>query len=168
MARPIEWFHRLPQIVALLERPDQPALFNRQAVQALFGVERRNAHYLLKRFGATRLGNALIIERGQLSAALKSLLEQDDIGWQLRRHEQVRAVLAERRAVLQLSRISLPEPASGRPTELPPSIRLEPGHLSIDFSNAVDLLTQLLQLSRAIGEEFDRYEGILNQDPLFP
>ncbi len=119
----------------------------------------------MKRFGASRLGNALVIERGQLSAAIKTVLEQDEIRRQLRRHEHVRGVLAERRTVLQLARISLPEPASGR-HDLPPSIRLEPGHLSIDFSSAVDLLAQLLDLSRAIGEDFDRYEGMLNRDPL--
>lgn len=165
MARPVEWFQRVPQILAVLEAPDQPALYNRRSIQELFGVQQRNAHALLRRFGATRLGNALVIERLQLSAALKSLLKQDDTIRQLDRHRKVREVLAERRAVLQLARISLPEPTTARAV-LPPSIRLEPGFLAIEFSSAVDLLSQLLELSRAIGEDFDRYEGMLNRDPL--
>jgi hypothetical protein len=67
---------------------------------------------------------------------------------------------------LQLSRIVLPEPASGSLSDLPSTIRLEPGALRIEFRGAIDLLSQLLELSRAIGEDFERFEGLLSQDPL--
>ena len=166
MARPIDWFQRLPQIIALLEQPDRPQLLNRQAIQDLFAVERRNAQYLLARFGANRLGNALVIPPALLAASLRALQNQDDFERQVHRHNQVRAVLAQRRTNLQLSRISLPDPISGTLTSLPSSIRLGPGHLSIEFSGTIDLLTQLLELSRAIGEDFDRFEALLSQDPL--
>ena len=166
MARPVDWFQRLPQIIAVLVQPDQPQLLNRQAIQDLFAVERRNAQYLLARFGATRLGNALVIDRTQLAAALRNLQSQDDFERQVHRHQQVRAVLAKRRLTLQLSRITLPDPISETLNTLPSSIRLGPGHLSIEFSGAVDLLTQLLELSRAIGEDFDHFEALLTQDPL--
>ena len=166
MARPIDWFQRLPKIIALLDQPGLPPLLNRQNIQDLFGVERRNAQYLLVRFGASRLGNALVIERAVLATALQNLHSQDDFERQDHRHQQVRAVLAKRRLTLQLSRISLPDPVSETLNALPSSIRLAPGRLSIEFSGAVDLLTQLLELSRAIGEDFDHFEALLNQDPL--
>ena len=162
MARPVEWFQRLPQIIALLEQPDQPQLLNRQAIQDLFAVERRNGQYLLARFGATRLGNALVITPTQLAVALRGLQSRDDFERQVHRHQQVRTVLVQRRTNLQLARISLPDPISETLNTLPSSIRLSPGHLSIDFSGAVDLLTQLLELSRAIGEDFDHFEALLN------
>ena len=166
MARPVDWFQRLPQIIALLEQPDQPQLLNRQSIQDLFAVERRNAQYLLARFGGTRLGNALVIPPALLAAALRTLQNQDDFERQTHRHQQVRAVLAQRRANLQLSRITLPDPISQTLHSLPSSIRLSPGHLSIEFSGTVELLTHLLELSRAIGEDFDRFEALLSQDPL--
>ena len=166
MARPVDWFQRLPKIIALLDQPGQPQLLHRQAIQDLFGVERRNAQYLLGRFGATRLGNALVIPPALLAAALRALQNQDDFERQVHRHNQVRAVLAKRRLTLQLSRITLPDPISETLNTLPSSIRLGPGHLSIEFSGAVDLLTQLLELSRAIGEDFGHFEALLNQDPL--
>ena len=166
MPRPVDWFQRLPHIIARLDQPDQPPLLNRQNIQDLFAVERRNAQYLLGRFGATRLGNALVIERTVLATALQTLQSQDDFERQVHRQRQVRAVLAKRRLTLQLARISLPDPISETLNTLPASIRLAPGHLAIEFSGAVDLLTQLLELSRAIGEDFDRFEALLNQDPL--
>ncbi len=166
MARPVDWFQRLPQILSLLAQPDQPAILNRQAIQHLFGVERRNAQYLLIRFGATRLGNALVIERQQLISALEEFSGQEDFERQVRRHQQVRETLAERRASLQLSRITLPDPVSNSLGDLPASIRLEPGQLQIRFTGAVDLLSQLVELSRAIGEDFERFEALLNQEPL--
>ena len=128
MARPVDLFQRLPKIIALLEQPDQSQLLNRQAIQDLFGIERRNAQYLLGRFGATRLGNALVIDRTHLAAALLALQSQDDFERQVHRHQQVRAVLAKRRLTLQLSRISLPDPISETLNALPSSIRLAPGH----------------------------------------
>ena len=75
-------------------------------------------------------------------------------------------MLAKRRLTLQLARISLPDPISETLNALPSSIRLAPGHLAIEFSGAVDLLTQLLELARAIGEDFDHFEALLKQDPL--
>jgi len=166
MARPVEWFQRLPRILAILAQSDAPALLNRTSIQQLFGVERRNAQYLLRRFGAVRLGNALVIERERLASQLEGLAGADDFERRRRRHEQVRTVLTEARATWQLARISLPEPSAEGLSQLPPTIQLEPGRLAIHFSGAVDLLGQLLELSKAIGEDFDRFEGMLNQDPL--
>jgi hypothetical protein len=166
MARPVEWFQRLPQILTRLEAPSCPAVLNRKLIEQLFGVERRNAQYLLIRFGAARLGNALVIDRQHLVGALREFSTQDNFERQVRRHEHVRTVLSERRADLQLARISLREsPARGK-GELPASIQLAPGRLSIEFAGVVDLLSQLLELSQAIGADFERFEGMLNQDPL--
>ena len=164
--RPIEWFQRLPHILAQLDSPKQPNWLDRAAVEHLFGVSRRNAHYLMARFGAQRLGNLLVIEPAALAAKLRELITQDQVVRQVRRHERVRAFIQERRAGLKLARITLPEPTIGALAHLPESIRLAPGHLAIDFTGAIDLLTQLTELSKAIGDDFDRFEGLLNQDPL--
>ena len=107
-----------------------------------------------------------MIEREALVQALRSLSAQEDVERQFRRHERVRAVLQDRRAGLKLARISLPEPTSGALSHLPPSLRLSPGHLAIDFTGAIDLLTQLTELSKAIGEDFTEFERLLSQDPL--
>lgn len=165
MARSVDWFQRLPQILALLEEPGHPQLLNRQGIQDLFGVERRNAQYLLTRFGAARFGNALCIERAQLANALRELATQDGCVRQIQRHQNVRTVLADRRVSLKLARITLP-PSSNSLGQLPSTIQFEPGCLSIEFSGAVDLLGQLLELSRAIGDDFERFEALLNRDPL--
>ncbi len=167
LPRPIDWFHRLPHILDTLDAPGHPALLTRQAIQTLFGVERRTAHSLLRRFGAERLGNALVVDRDRLAQALRQLASQDDVTREHRRHERVRETLAERRSTLRLARIALPDaPAVEALADLPPSIELVPGQLRIRFAGAVDLLSQLLTLSRAIGEDFERFEALLNQDPL--
>ena len=166
MARSVDWFQRLPQILALLEEPGHPQLLNRQGIQDLFGVERRNAQYLLTRFGASRFGNALCIERAQLANALRELATQDGCVRQIQRHQNVRTVLADRRAGLKLARITQPPPSSNSPGQLPSTIQFEPGRLAIEFSGAVDLLSQLFELSRAIGDDFERFEALLNRDPL--
>jgi len=105
--RPIEWFQRLPAILAQLDVPCQPAWIDRAAIERLFGVSRRNAHYLMARFGALRLGNLLVVEPASLAAKLRLLTAQDEVVRQVRRHERVRAVIQERRAGLKLARIDL-------------------------------------------------------------
>lgn len=166
MARPVEWFQHLPRILAHLADPASPALLTRPHIQLLFGVERRNAQHLLHRFGAARLGNQLVLDRQHLLAQLQALAAGEDFAREQRRHDRVRGVVADARATWQLSRVSLPEPTARSLRQLPASIRLAPGRLSVDFSDAVDLLGQLLELSQAIGEDFERFEALLNQDPL--
>lgn len=166
MARPIEWFQHLPRILAELEALAEPHLLNRHAIQALFRVERRNAQYLMTRFGAQRLGNALFLERGPLLAALRDYSQQDHVERRQLHHDRVRDVISQRRADLQLSRITLRETQPVPLADLPSSINLGPGRLSIDFRGAVDLLSQLLELSQAIGADFEHFERMLNQDPL--
>jgi hypothetical protein len=166
MARPIEWFQRLPWILEALEQPGTSLLLNRRDVEQLFGVSPRTALHLLTRFGAMRIGNILALPKDQLVAALRKITSEDDYQLLKLRHDRLIERLSEHREDLRLSRITLPEPATNRLGELPASIRLEPGRLTVKFSDAVDLLGQLLELSRAIGEDFDRFEGILNQDPL--
>ena len=103
-----------------------------------------------------------MIERDSLIQKLVSLQTSDEVTAQLRRHQRVRVALQQRRASLHLARISLPQPTIGALSRLPPSIQLAPGHLAIQFSGAIDLLTQLTELSTAIGEDFDTFEGLLN------
>ncbi len=116
----------------------------------------------MARFGAQRLGNLLVVERSTLAAKLRELTTQDEVVQQLRRHERVRAAMQEGRAGVKFARITLPEPTAGSLAHLPGSIRLAPGHLAIDFTDAIDLLTQLTELSKAIGEDFDHFEALLN------
>jgi hypothetical protein len=166
MARPIEWFQRLPRIMEALEQPGTSLLLNRRDMERLFGVSPRTALHLLARFGALRIGNVLALPKDQLAAALAKLSSEEDYLLLKNRHERLVSRLSERREDLRLSRITLPEPATARLGDLPESIRLEPGRLTVEFSGAVDLLGQLLELSRAIGADFERFEGMLRQDPL--
>ena len=164
MARPVEWFQRLPDILRLLK--DASPLLDRRQIEGLFAVSPRNAVHLLNRFGATRVGYALVIGREELTTALGAIASEDDYQRHYDRRRRVIAELAGRREDLKLARITLPESAASRLAELRPTIRLTPGHLSIQFDGAVDLLGQLLELSQVIGADFDRFEGLLAQDPL--
>jgi hypothetical protein len=81
-------------------------------------------------------------------------LHQFEVRRRGRVSDQLDAVRRDLKA-RQVPIASLPYRPSGL-ADLPPGVHLEPGRLEIRFGSAEELLTNLLALAQAMGEDFER------------
>jgi hypothetical protein len=156
------WFKKVRLIRASVEASPTPFV-DRQAVQALFGLQARQAGKLLRRLPGHAVGNAYVASREGLLAFLRAVEQSGSFRTEETRRGRVREALEEARKDLAARAVRVAVPASA-PTEidgLPKTIHLAPGELRITFRDAQDLLQQLFLLSRAMGRDFPRFEAMV-------
>ena len=162
MPRKTEWIHRIPQALAALERSPAP-LLDRADLERLLAVSRRQALRILDRLGATAVGRNLFVGRTELIERLRALHAGEDAQYERRRLQRLDRTLAGLARDLKSARIPVaatPEAHSLLFPALPPSVRIRPGRLEIDFENPQELLTRLFELSQAIANDYDRFEAV--------
>jgi len=168
MPRKAAWLQQVPSAIECLRAFPAPVV-DRSTVEKLFKVSRRDAIRLLHRFGGFQAGRTFLIDRLELITRLEALFRTDEYQQEARRRERLSERLAETQREWKARRISIPvrNPAHRITVEgLPVTTRLTKGRLEIEFKNAVDLLQQLADLSRAISDDYDRFEQLLDgQDP---
>jgi hypothetical protein len=160
------WIQRIPELLEILGLLDTERL-DRQLIEHLFDLRKTAAADLLRRMGAERVGNSMMISRGRLMARLREASEHPDWKWevdrrlraarqigQLRRDRQGRAKVL----VSQLERQLLDQQSIAG---LPPSVNLGPGALSIACRSMDDLMQQLLMVIKAIDNDYDAVQKIV-------
>ncbi|MGH9659536.1 MAG: hypothetical protein ACRD96_13395 [Bryobacteraceae bacterium] len=148
MAAKKSWLLRVPEILDLLGQFPEPVL-DRAAIENLFGVRRRRAHQLMSRFGGYQAGRTWLVRRDDVTRAIAGL--GDEAGFERRR--RVRLVDALDRARREFAGRHVTIVVDRRPerlAQLPDSIKIEPGRLTITFSTSQDLLARLYELSQAM------------------
>jgi hypothetical protein len=158
MARKIEWIHRLDDALVALEGLSSPVV-DSSAVASLLGVTPRHARRILGRLFDQPAGRGFVLLRAELLERLRDLREDPEHQFEVRRRgrvsDQLDAVRRDLRA-RQVPIASLPY----RPSDLgdlPAGVHLEPGRLEIRFTSPEELLTNLLALAQAMGEDFERF-----------
>ncbi len=164
--RKCEWIERVPSALAALRAIDCPTI-DRRGVEILLGLSPRQALRVLAAVpGSYAAGKSLLIARGDLVVALERVLAGEDARREQRRRERVRERLEAARREAAARRVRIPaaaETGRERIPDLPAGIRLSPGELRIAFSGAEDLLRQLVELSRAIMNDYARFEALVEQ-----
>ena len=144
---------------------------DRQAAQRLFDLRATAAKALLRRMGAELCGHALVISRAVLMARLRETLEHPDWRWEAERRRairnQVEAMRPEhhRRSLVPvtgelrktLDRIGV--------TALPATIELLPGKVTIQCWNMEHLLEQLVQLAKALDNDYETLQRLIEPAP---
>ncbi len=165
MPAPAQWFQRLTEILAEVERLEQGTLLDRQAFEQLFRVKDRHARNLMQRFGGdTRIGNAWAIKRERLIEALETIQRGDDFEWDHRRRRRVADVLEQARREYPTRQIKIPVPPETRLRKLgslPSAIQVSPGELRIQFRTLEELLTHLVDVAQALANDFGTFEQII-------
>jgi hypothetical protein len=64
------WIHRIPEMIEALALLDREWI-DRALVERIFDLRKTAAFHLLRRMGAQRCGNSLVIGRGLLMARLR-------------------------------------------------------------------------------------------------
>ena len=153
------WIEYVPEILATLEAPGAPPFLDRPTIEVFFGVRRRQAIHLLRRFGGYQVGKAFLVPRKAVIGFLRDPRRWRAATDEKGRFERVASALGEARSQLQQRRI--PIPAQKQTLEfasLPAGIRLEPAQLTIQFQTPVELLEKLFALSQALTNDYQTFE----------
>jgi hypothetical protein len=153
------WIHRIPEMIEALglltvERIDRPT------VESLFDLRKTAAFHLLRRLGAERCGNSLVIGRAHLMARLREMQEHPDWCWERQRRAAVRARVenlhpTRRRSVIQVDarlRSQIDQLAAGG---LPDTIQFGPGCLIIRCCSMEHLVEQLVLVAKALDTDYE-------------
>jgi hypothetical protein len=82
------WIHRIPEMIEALALLDREWI-DRELVERIFDLRKTAAFHLLRRMGAQRCGNSLVIGRGLLMARLREAHENHDWRWESERRQAV-------------------------------------------------------------------------------
>jgi hypothetical protein len=155
------WIERIPKILEVLHSSDAPPFLDRPAVEALFGLKRRQSIELLRRFGGYQVGKTYLAPREAVVRFLSDPRRGSAAATERLRFERVRSALGEARGELDLRRISIPTSAGSSRVELsglPAGIAFEPRKLTIHFEKPAELLEKLFALAQALGKDYDSFE----------
>jgi hypothetical protein len=166
--RPL-WLDRLPEIAQQLDSPDLPPLLDRPCIELLFGVKRRQAIRLLAALGGYQSGKTFLIRRDELVRRLAELAKTRTAQLARERKERMVEAMAnaQRDLAVRLTEIqTAPDVETRHPQQIPATIRLAgPGTLEIQFSNAEDLLAQVVELASAASNDFPAFRKIVEDQP---
>jgi hypothetical protein len=153
------WFHRLDEILETLRGMESSHL-DRLAVQRLFGVRERRAPQLMAGLPGLRAGNASAVLRLALIARLEETAQGGLFQWEVNRHSRVVDELDRTRRQLAARRVRIPaavDVEERRLRDLSGDIALKPGELRIEFYGAEDLAAKLLELSKAMANDWTAF-----------
>lgn len=154
------WIQRVPEILAKLSAFETPFL-DRPAIEALFGLRRRQAIHLLGRLGGYQVGKTYLVPREAVGEFLKDPDRWSASAGERGRFERVQRALGEARQESALRQIAIPAQTETLRIEfsgLPPGIRFEPGSLVVAFESPAELLSKLFALAQALGNDYDTFE----------
>jgi hypothetical protein len=163
------WLERLPEITRQLDSTSLPPLLDRPCVELLFRVKRRQAIRLLAALGGYQSGKTFLIRREELARRLTELAKTRTAQLARERKDRMVEVMAnaQRDLAVRLTEIeTAPDVETRQPQQLPGSIRLAgAGALEIRFSNAEDLLAQIVELASAASNDFPAFRKIVEGGP---
>ena len=136
---------------------------DRACFERVFGVRRRRAIQLLHQFGGYQSGRTFFIERVKLLRSLRRMA-RGDYEWELARRTKLVAEIERTKKLLPGRQVQIVVPAEvaeQKIADLPAGVHLQPGELRIEFNGAEELLQRLFELSQAILNDYQRFEGDL-------
>ena len=167
MPRKTEWIHRIPAALEALAQSPAP-LIDRGDLEQLLEVSPRQALRILNGLGATLVGKNLFIGREELVARLGSLHEGEDARYERRRLQRLDRTLAALARDLRARQVPVHAAPAVRDIAfpaLPPSVRLRPGRLEVEFTTPEELLARLFELSQAIANDYGNFEAACAMEP---
>ena len=162
MPRSPTWLTSLPDAIEQLEALERETI-TRQDVEQLLGVSKRQAVVLLHRFGARRVGNALLLDRRALVRQFQAIRRGRVFSSEIDRKEKLAETL--HRARIHRVRIRVPTDSySMRLANLPAGVVLSPGHIQVSFSGAEEAVQRLFELAHALVNDFDAFKQVVTED----
>jgi len=158
MARPVKWARDLH---AIRERASnsRTKTWSRVDIENLFAVGRATAQTLTRAIGEVQtVAGAHFVDRSSLLAFLDEMIESPAVEVALKRR-LVEASAPPRRRSLKVALSADQRCAMAH--ELPSSIRLSPGELTIKALRLEDLLESLALFARVLENDFDTVQTLI-------
>jgi len=155
------WIERIPKILESLEAPGAPPFLDRPSIETLFGVRRRQAIHLLRRFGGYQVGKTFLVSRDAVRDFLREPRRRMAADVEKGRFERVANALGQAREEWRQRRIPIPAPRETLNLDisgLPEGIRLESSQLTVRFDQPLELVQKLFALSQALANDFETFE----------
>jgi len=157
------WYGKLDDVIRQLEALPRPFV-DRPTLEFLLGVGRRRAQQIMAPCITERVGASGLVDRGALIGRLRQLARGDDGYYEIQRQRRVARTLERlRQERLERPQLLVEAPAAAVQQEfefLPPGIRLEPGRVTVEFTEPREALEKFLALAMAISNDFERFERI--------
>ena len=154
MARPVEWINQLRETLGVLTSIDEPVLTTNALATAL-KTSRRQASRIMRQLGARKEAGNLMIERPRLIDRLNKVANGEPAQFEANRQKRLVRVIVEARKVVRARETVLhPKPTRG----FPQAVKVFPGKLEIEYSDAVGLLTTLMELGQSAAEDLDWFK----------
>lgn len=154
------WIDKVNEIAEKVEASPAP-VFDRAAIEFLFGVRRRQAIVLMHRMGGWQAGKTFLVAREALLRFVRDPLRETGAEVEARRFASLLDTLGRSKEERHFRRI--PVPATARVFQvdfagLPEGIDFEPGELRICFDHPHQLLEKLFALSQALANDYETFE----------
>jgi len=162
LAPQVKWIDRVPEMVASLITSTTPPVLDRQSVEKLFGVSKRQALRLMADVGGYEAGNACLVRRRDLVRYLESPKVRDaQKGKRERIGAMVEAKWKEQSVNLQPKPVIYAKPQT-TPKTLPSGIEIETrrgaNEVRLSFYDHKDLCDKLYGLILFLGNNADYIE----------
>lgn len=155
------YIHKLAGILKEARSPKPIPFFRRRDIQALFGLQKRQAINLMHRIGAIRVSREMAVDQRDLVRWLEQQLAAPSTAAEWHRHETVIERIVELKAETAARAIKIVLPEGIPTTDLPAGISLNPGLLTVAFGSPEELLERLFLLARVLASQPERLAQLL-------
>jgi hypothetical protein len=152
MARPITWLPRLHEIRRSVDNSVR-SHYTRTELEVLFQIQQGAASRLLEIVPTLKVNTGYLAEREGLLAFLDKVSETDDVTTLMRRLRAEKKAPSRRSVRSMVRRDTSPVSLAG----MPDSLRVERGHLQIDFETMEELVTNLFMLARILDDDLEEF-----------
>jgi hypothetical protein len=161
-ARPA-WISRINEICTELERLPRPFV-DRSTLEVLLQVGRRRAQQILAPCVSDKVGANGLADREAVIRRLHEIAEGQDEHFEIKRRRKVADVIESlRRERIESPQVLVEAPVrvlSQQLRNLPAGVSIEPGRITVEFTEPREALEKLLALAMAIGNDYEQFEGI--------
>lgn len=152
MARPITWLPRLHEIRRSVAESVR-SHYTRGELEALFQIQQGAASRLMEVVPTLKVNTGYLAEREGLVAFLDKVSEAEDVTTLMRGLRAAKKAPTRRKMRSMVRRDTAPVSLAG----MPDTLRLDRGHLEIDFENLEELVTTLFILARILDDDLEEF-----------
>jgi hypothetical protein len=152
MARPITWLPRLHEIRRSVANSVR-SHYTRGELEALFQIQQGAASRLLEIVPTLKVNTGYLAEREGLLAFLDKVSESDDVTTLMRRLRAEKKAPSRRSVRSMVRRDTPPVSIAG----IPDALRIERGHLEIDFETIEELVKTLYLVARILDDDLEGF-----------
>ena len=158
-----KWLLEIPAIIERLSALNIPVL-DRRACERVFGVRRRRAIELMKRFCVFQTGNVLVVDRLVVIERLRQIQDGDQFTEERERKERLSSRIEQISRYRSAARVRIPVSPNAMDRcfpDLPQGVCLVNGKLVAEFGSVEQLLQRLYEVAQAAANDYEAFRSYI-------